>query len=149
MSLLSERCSALVAFSPKAAGTTTSVIGAVLDLQASQSDSVLVIGMAGTVAGNGVSFTLQGSASTGSFANLCTAGTTVVLTAATTVSDRIVMIDAKNVPYRYVTVLSNSTSATPLSVAVLAYDSKSNAVSASTVNVAQTVTAVNPTTTSA
>ncbi len=147
MSLLSERISAMVGWTVKAAGTTTAATGNVLDLQASQSDSVLVVGMAGTVTGTGVSFTLQGSASTGSFATLCTAGTTVALTAATTVSDKIVMIDAKNVPYRYVTVLSNSTSATPLSVAVLAYDSKKQAVSASTVYVAQTVTAVNPTTT--
>jgi hypothetical protein len=147
MSLLSERISECVGWTVKAAGTTTATIGNVIDLQASQSDSVLVVGMAGTVVGTGVSFTLQASATTGSFATLCTAGTTVALTAATTVSDRIVLIDAKNVPYRYVTVLSNSTSATPLAVAVLAYDSKKQAVSPSTLYVATSVTAVNPTTT--
>jgi hypothetical protein len=147
MSLMSERVSPHLVFAPLAAGTTTATIGNVVDLQASQSDSVYLVVAIGNSTGTGVSFTLQGSASTASFANLCTAGTTVAITVATTVSNKLVIADAKNVPYRYVTAISNSTAAVPCVVALLAYDSKKQAISASTVHVAQTFTAVNPTTT--
>ncbi len=145
---LCERVSAFVGIPPLAAGTTTAGSGhTIVDLQSANADSVMALAMSGTVVGAGVSFTLQGSATTANFANLCTSGTTVVITVATTVSNRILIADAKCVPFRYVQAISNTTTATPLSVALIAYDSKSQPTAPSTAIVAVTVKAVAPTTT--
>jgi hypothetical protein len=144
---LSEKVGAYIGFNPLAAGTTTAATGGVLDLSAFNADSVLMLGAIGNSTGGGASFTLQGSASTASFATLCTSGTTVAITVATTVSNRLVMADAKCVPFRYVTVLSNTTAAVPLFAVLIPYDSKGGIVTQSTANVAHHIKAVAPTTT--
>lgn len=143
---LSEKVGAFIGFNPLAAGTTTATNGGVLDLSAFGADSVMLLAAIGNSTGTGASFTLQGSATTANFATLCTSGTTVAITVATTLSNRVLIADAKCVPFRYVTVLSNTTAAVPLHATLIPYDSKGGIVTQST-NVAQHVKAVAPTTT--
>jgi hypothetical protein len=143
---LSEKIVPHIGFHPLAAGTTTAAIGQIVDLQASNADSVCLLAMIGNSTGAGASFTLQASATTANFATLCRSGTTVAITVATTLSNRLLVADAKCVPHRYVTVLSNTTAAVPLSAILVAYDSKKQPITAST-NVAASFQAVAPTTT--
>lgn len=147
-SLLSERTNAYQLFGALAAGTTASAAASVtVDLQADQANSFLALVTVGnTTSTAGVSVTLQAGATTAAMANLCTAGTTVPMTAATTVSNRILRIDAKDIKHRYVRLLSNTTSAVVWGAIGIPYDCKKQVVTASS-DVATTFAAVHPTTT--
>lgn len=103
---------------------------ATVDLQAYNADSLLVVGTVSAATGAGLSMTAIGGDSTSALGGYCVAAgsTSSLLTVASTVIGKSILLDVKNSRHRYVGIKSTGLGAGLYTILGFPYDSKKQPV---------------------